>query len=348
MYRYLADFDGHALITVRQNEPAGLTAIIAIHNETLGPAIGGCRILEYPSNDAALTDVLRLSRGMTYKTAIAGIPYGGGKAVIIADPRKDKTTTLLHAMADFIQSLGGRYITSFDSGTTLKDIRTIAERTEFVAGILPEAGDASGSTASGVYHCMRAAADMVFGSSDLRGMRIAIQGLGNVGSRVAARLAGEGASLIIADVDERLAADVAERTGAKHVSAAEILETDADIVSPCALGAILSRTSIPKLKARIVIGGANNQLAMKADDDALRGAGILYCPDYLANAGGIIDLHYQRTQWSRVAVERHVARLAETLREVVDRSRRCGLGTAAVTDKIAEERFRRGAPGILM
>ena len=345
MYKYLADFDDHVLITARQDERAGLSAIIAIHDETLGPAIGGCRILEYPSNDAALTDVLRLSRGMTYKTAIAGVPYGGGKAVVIADPAKDKTTALLHAMADFVESLGGRYITSFDSGTTLKDIRTIAERTEFAAGFLPEAGDASGSTASGVYHCMRAAADMVFGASDLRGMRIAIQGVGNVGSRVAERLADDGASLIIADVDERLAADVAKRTGAKHVRTADILETDVDIVSPCALGAILSSTSIPKLKARIVVGGANNQLAGKGDDGMLREAGILYCPDYLANAGGIIDLHYQRTQWSRSAVERHVSGLADTLREVVDRSRRSGLGTAVVADKIAEERFRRDARG---
>jgi leucine dehydrogenase len=345
MYRYLADFDGHVLITARQDERAGLRAIIAIHNEALGPAIGGCRILEYSSHDAALTDVLRLSRGMTYKTAIAGIPYGGGKAVIIADPTKDKTTALLHAMADFVQSLNGRYITSFDSGTTLKDIRTIAERTEFAAGILPEAGDASGSTASGVYHCMRAAADMVFGASDLRGMRIAIQGVGNVGGRLAERLASDGASLIIADLDERLAADVAGRTGAKHASTAEILESDAEIVSPCGLGAILSNTSIPRLKAKIVVGAANNQLATKADDDVLRHAGILYCPDYLANAGGIIDLHYQRTQWSRLAVERHVVVLADTLREVVDRSRRWGLGTAAVADKIAEERFRRGARG---
>ena len=343
MYGQFADFDGHALVTARQEMSSGLSAIIAIHDEHRGPAIGGCRILDYPSTEAAITDVLRLSRGMTYKNAIADIPYGGGKAVIIADPRQAKTTALLHAMGDFVQSLGGRYITSFDSGTTLDDIRTIGERTAFAAGTLPEAGDASGTTAFGVYHCMRAAADMLFGSPDLRGVRIAIQGVGNVGWRLAERLAADGAILIIADADADLARSVADRIGADLQSPDRILSADVDILSPCALGGILTPHAIAALKARIVVGGANNQLATREDDDRLRDAGILYCPDYLANAGGIIDLHYQRSTWSREAVERHVAGLADSFRDIVARARTMNIGTAAAADALAEERFRPGA-----
>lgn len=343
MYDHFPDFDRHRLVMARQDAATGLSAIIAIHNENRGPAMGGCRILKYPSPDRAFTDVLRLSRGMTYKNAIANIPYGGGKAVIIADPATEKTTGLLHAMGDFVQSLGGRYITSFDSGTTLDDVRTIAERTDFAAGTLVAAGNASASTANGIYHCMRAAADLVHGSTSLGGMTVAIQGVGNVGRRLAERLAADGASLVIADRDANAVAAVAERTGARIVGVDELLGVEADIVSPCALGAILSADSIPALKARIVVGGANNQLAVPEDDARLRAAGILYCPDYLANAGGIIDLHYQRSSWSAEAVDAHVAGLADSFREVVARSRAKGLGTAAVADAIAEDRFGANA-----
>lgn len=339
MYDHFPDFDRHRLVVARQDAASGLSAIIAIHNETLGPAMGGCRILNYPRPDLAFTDVLRLSRGMTYKNAIANIPYGGGKAVIIADPASEKTTGLLHAMGDFVQSLGGRYITSFDSGTTLEDVRTIGERTAFAAGTLAAAGNASASTASGVYHCMRAAADLVHGSPSLSGMTVAIQGVGNVGRRLAEKLAADGASLVIADTDAAAATAVAERTGARIVGVGELLGVEADIVSPCALGAVLSVQSIPMLKARIVVGGANNQLAVPEDDARLHAADILYCPDYLANAGGIIDLHYQRSSWSAEAVERHVAGLADSFREVVARSRAKELGTAAVANAIAEDRF---------
>lgn len=339
MYRHFSEFDGHRLVVTRQDGASGLCAIIAIHDEHRGPAMGGCRILNYESTDQAFADVFRLSRGMSYKNAIADIPYGGGKAVIIADPDTDKSSDLLHAMGDFVQSLGGRYITSFDSGTTLDDVRTIAERTNFAAGTLPMAGNASASTADGVYHCMRAAAEIVHGDASLAGMTIAIQGVGNVGSRLAERLAADRASLIIADIDQAAAATVAERIGARTVGIDEVLGMQADIVSPCALGAILSSRSIPNIKARIIVGGANNQLATKDDDLRLKAAGILYCPDYLANAGGIIDLHYQRSTWSRDAVDRHVAGLADTFREVAASSRARNVGTATIADAIAEQRF---------
>jgi len=345
MLHQYPDFDEHALITSRYDAYSGLSALIAIHNDNRGPAIGGCRIIGYPGFDVAVTDVLRLSRGMTYKTAIAGIPYGGGKAVIIADPARDKTARLLEAFGDFVESLGGRYITSFDSGTTLADIETIATRTSFAAGTLAEAGNASGTTARGIYHCMRAAADIVHGSPDLSGMTIAVQGVGNVGARLADCLARDGASLIVADADEARARDVATRLGAAWVAADKIDRTTADIFAPCALGAVLSTQTIPKLAAKIVVGGANNQLATPECDEMLRRQGILYCPDYLANAGGIIDLHYQRSAWSAEAVEAHVASLADTFRDVEERARTQGRGTSAVADEIAQARFARPGTG---
>lgn len=340
MYLNYEDFDDHVLVTARQDRSSRLTALIAIHNDNRGPAMGGTRMLKYATPELAIMDVLRLSRGMTYKNAIADIPYGGGKAVIIADPATEKTTEMLHAMGDFVQSLAGRYITSFDSGTTLQDVRTMGERTAFVAGTLEVAGNASGSTANGIYFCMRAATEQVYGSPDLGGLTVAIQGVGNVGERLARRLATDGARLIIADIDDAKARAVAAETGATVATIGDILFRSADILSPCALGGVLSGRSIPGLKARIIVGGANNQLATAEDDERLRAAGILYCPDYLANAGGIIDLHYQRSNWTSEAVDKHVAGLALTFREVAERSAAMGVGTAHVADAIARERFQ--------
>jgi leucine dehydrogenase len=344
MYQNHDDFDQHMLVTTRQDMASGLTALIAIHNESRGPAMGGVRMLKYASLDLAIKDVLRLSRGMTYKNAIAGIPYGGGKAVIIADPATEKTTALLHAMGDFVQSLNGRYITSFDSGTTLDNVRTIGERTAFVAGTLAMAGDASGSTANGIFYCMRAAAERVYGTADLRGIAVAIQGAGNVGARLARRLAADGARLIVADIDEAKARGVADETGATVAAIDDILAMPTDILSPCALGGILSAQSIPRVQARIVVGGANNQLATMEDGERLRAAGILYCPDYLANAGGIIDLHYQRSNWTSEAVDKHVASLADTFHEIAERSEALGVSTAEIADALARERFQSKEP----
>lgn len=341
MYSRFKDFDHHSLIASRYDDQAKLSAFVAIHNDRRGPAIGGCRILKYPDTESAVTDVLRLSRGMTYKTAISGIPYGGGKAVIIAEPRTQKTTELLHAMGDFVQSLGGRYITSFDSGTTIEDVRVIGERTEFVSGTLAGAGDASERTAAGVFHCLKAAAELRYGATSMSGLTVAIQGVGSVGRRLAHMVHAAGGALLVSDPDKQALEKLSEETGATPVGTTEILEAEADIFAPCALGAILSERTIPRFKARVVVGGANNQLATIADDERLRRADILYCPDYLANAGGIIDLHYQRSGWSQGAVDLHVASLADTFREVVARSRETGIGTAAITDVIAEERFSR-------
>jgi leucine dehydrogenase len=339
MYCQYPDFDGHALIASRDNPKKRFSAFIAIHSEVRGPAMGGCRIVPYASAGEAITDVLRLSRGMTYKNAIANIPYGGGKAVIIADPKAAAKQDLLYEMGDFVRSLEGRYITSFDSGTTIEDVRTIGERTDFVAGTLLQAGNASDSTALGVYHCLRAVADLKFRAKTLSGITVAIQGVGSVGRRLAQRLAEDGARLIVADVDEQAARSVAIETGADVASVHEILYCNADIVSPNALGAVLNVSSIAMIKARAVVGGANNQLATPKDDERLRAAGILYCPDYVANGGGIIDLHHQRSGWNAQAVERHVMTLAETFRKIAERAEARSCGTSSIADEIARERL---------
>lgn len=333
------DFDRHELVTTRAEFSSGLDAIIAVHNTRRGPAIGGCRIMRYESPSAAMKDALRLSRGMTYKCAIADIPYGGGKAVIVADPRTQKTDRLLHAFADFVESLGGKYITSFDSGTTLDDIRTMSTRTQYASGVLEEAGNASESTALGILYCMKAAASILNGSDDLAGMKVAVQGVGNVGSRLAGLLKKEDAQVSVADVDEAKARELATITGATLSSAQMIHHSEVDILSPCALGGTLCESTIGEIRARAVVGGANNQLATPADAQRLQQRGILYCPDYLANAGGIIDLHYQRSKWDPQALTRHLMSLGDTFRQLVDRARSAGLTVSEAADELARSRF---------
>jgi leucine dehydrogenase len=242
-------------------------------------------------------------------------------------------------MGDFVESLQGRYITSFDSGTSLEDVRTIATHTRFAAGTMVAAGNASGSTAYGVCQCIKAAAHARLGHRSLEGVHVAIQGLGNVGSRLAEMLHQLGATLTVADLDATKAERIASRLGAQVVSVDEIHRIRADVFSPCALGGVLSAQTIPELACKAIVGGANNQLASAADDQRLLDAGILYCPDYLANAGGIIDVHYQRSGWSRDVVERHVDGLTDTFRQVIEQSTAMRLGTARIADRIAESRF---------
>ena len=319
---------------------SGLRAIIAIHSRRRGPAIGGCRMLDYPDDASALTDVLRLSKGMTYKCAISAIPFGGGKAVIIGHPTKDKSTQLLHAMGDAVEQLGGSYITSFDSGTTLDDIATIGERTRHVGGIKPGAGNASQSTAYGIYVCMREAAKIQLESDTLEGLRIAIQGAGNVGARLASLAAKDGADIMIADVRSDLAAQVAATTGAQVVPAEAICNFDCDILAPCALGGILSMESVAGLNCAIICGGANNQLATRAVAAELAARQILYCPDYLVNAGGIVDLHYQLNESSRDALPQHLDGLATTLRHCYDQASASGCDMATAANYVAEARLK--------
>ena len=297
----------------------------------------------YESTSAALSDVLRLSQSMTYKCAMGGIPFGGGKAVVIADPARDKTTELLHAFGNAVDSLDGRYITSFDMGTTMDDVRTIGEVTAHVGGIDATSGNASASTAQGLLACIKASVRYLRGpEKTLDGIRVAIQGVGNVGGRLARLLSAEGAKLVLADVDQRLVSRMAKELGAEIAGSEDVMSADVDVFSPCALGGILNETSITRISAPIIAGGANNQLASSSIGKQLKDRGVLYAPDYLANAGGIIDLHYQLNREPRANLPAHLHGLGDTLRRVYERSDETGLATNAVADEIAGEVVRRG------
>ena len=334
-------FNGHELVAFRHDQDSGLKAIIAVHDRTLGPAAGGCRMHPYASEAEALRDALRLSQGMTRKSALAGLPFGGGKAVIIGDPRQDKTERLLASMGDFVESLGGRYLTGEDSGIGVDDIRVMATRTAHVGGLQSGAehgGDPSPTTAFGVYLAMRAAVGHRLGRDTMDGLRVAIQGLGQVGLHLAGLLTADGARVFGTDVQADLISRAVAKFGIAPVAdPAEILATPADVFAPCALGAILNRTSIAGLKAAIVAGAANNQLATAGDGDRLHQRGILYCPDFLINAGGIIDIHHQRLGSSRTRMRAHVQRIPDTLLEVIRRSEAAGCSPARIADEIADE-----------
>ncbi|MEM7687580.1 MAG: Glu/Leu/Phe/Val dehydrogenase dimerization domain-containing protein [Pseudomonadota bacterium] len=326
----------HQRIVFRRDEDTGLEAIIALHDTTLGPAIGGCRIMPYPTRDDALRDVLRLSRGMTYKCAIAGIPYGGGKAVIIADPATQKDTMLLHAMGRMIDELGGEYISSFDAGTTIDDVRTMGEVTRHVAGIAEGFGNASESTAQGVLHCMEACWRKLDGGS-LKDVRVAIQGMGNVGARLARLLQGVGATIVVSDVHQR----ACEAFDVEIIDPVKVHASEVDILAPCAFGGVLNKHSIPEINARLIVGGANNQLGEASDAQLLRDHGILYCPDFLANAGGIVELHHQLKGGSKDKLSFHLKSLGFTAREIVRTADERKLTTDVVAKEIVDARIMR-------
>ncbi|MBI2847827.1 MAG: Glu/Leu/Phe/Val dehydrogenase [Chloroflexi bacterium] len=321
----------------------GLKAIIAIHDTTLGPALGGVRMRPYKSEEEALCDVLRLGRAMTFKAAAAGLNLGGGKAVILGDPAKDKTDGLFRALGCFIESLGGRYITTEDVGTTERDMENIRMETAYVTG-LPlsrgSSGDPSPATAHGIYHGMRACLKDVFGSDSMKGRTVAIQGVGKVGYYLARHLYDAEVNLIVADVNSEAAHRAKKDFGASVVAADEIYGVECDIFAPCALGASLNRRTIPRLKCRIVAGAANNQLEEDTDGDLLQQRGILYAPDYIINAGGVINLSLEIN--SRYDSELAMARLAEvyhTMEKVIARAKSERIPTARVADKIAMERI---------
>lgn len=342
------DFDHHEQVVYGCDEASGLKAIVAIHNTHLGPALGGLRIFPYASPDEALSDVLRLSRGMSYKSALAGLPLGGGKAVIIADPRRDKSPALLRAMGRLVERLGGRYITAEDSGTSETDMQWIAEETSYVTGLrrsAGESGDPSPFTALGVFHGLQAAVRHGLGREDLQGVRVAIQGVGSVGAHLARRLKEAGAELVISDIDAEAVARLGEELGAASLPPGEILDAEVDVFAPCALGGAIDEAACRRLKARVVAGAANNQLATPAAGEALHRRGILYAPDYVANAGGVIEVAWQRRHdYDRQAVLDQVARIGTTLETIFERAKREGQRPEAVADRLAEERFRPDHP----
>ena len=288
------DFDAHEALHFVTDEATGLRAIIAMHSTHLGPAAGGTRFWHYADDSEALTDALRLSRGMSYKNAMAGLPLGGGKAVVLANKSRTKTPEMLAAFGAAVNGLCGKYVTAEDVGMSVADMIEISKQTKFVAGLPVEGGAVGGDpgphTSLGVFLGIKAAVKRALGKDSLNGLHIALQGAGSVAGGVARQAAAEGAKLSIADVDRTRAENLAKETGGTVVTPDDILFLNADVVSPCALGAILTEQSIAKLNSPIVAGGANNQLATADDGRRLQSRGILYAPDYVINAGGIINV----------------------------------------------------------
>jgi valine dehydrogenase (NAD+) len=327
--------------------PTGLRAIVAVHSTVLGPALGGTRCYPFATDDDALSDVLRLSRAMTYKASAAGLDLGGGKAVIIGDPRTVKTQALLHTYGRFIEDLGGRYITAEDVGTTLADIDVIRRETRHAGGAsqsLGGSGDPSILTAFGLFAGMRAAAQEAWGDPSLAGKRVAIQGVGKVGSGLARHLLEAGASVVVADVDATAATRLAEELGVDVADPDAILATECDVVSPCALGGALNDRTIPDLRCRVVCGAANNQLERPDHAAAVAARGIVYAPDYVVNAGGIINISEEFVPggYEPERARRSVARIEETLTTVFRLAREQNLTPAAAADRMAEDRLRAG------
>jgi leucine dehydrogenase len=342
----MRDFDAHELVVFGHDAPTGMRAIIAVHSTVLGPAAGGCRMWPYASTAEAVADVLRLSRGMSYKNALAGLAFGGGKAVIIGDSRKAKTPELFEAFGRFVDSLGGRYITAEDVGTTVADMANVARVTRFVSGLGAAPGQAGGDpgpkTALGVHLGIKAAVRFSLGRTDLEGVTVAVQGAGGVGYHLCGLLAGEGAKLSVADVRAGAVQRVADEFKARPVPAEELLAQPVDVLSPCALGAVLNARSIPRLRVRIVAGAANNQLAQEQDGDALKAAGILYAPDYVINAGGIISVsHEYRGGGTEQQVIADIQGIPARLTEIFERARRENRTTNEVADEMARERLGR-------
>jgi leucine dehydrogenase len=342
----MREFDGHERVVFGCDAPSGLRAIIALHSTALGPAAGGCRFWPYASTVEAVADVLRLSRGMSYKNAMAGLPLGGGKAVIIGDPRSVnvKTPALLQAFGRLVDSLGGRYITAEDVGTTAADMEEVARVTRYVSGLGAAPGRAGGDpgpkTALGVFLGIKAAVRFRLGRQDLQGVTVAVQGLGGVGYHLCGLLAAEGARLFVADVRPAAVQRVVDELQARAVGAEDVLALDVDVLAPCALGSVLDERSIPRLRARIIAGAANNQLAQGQDGASLQAAGILYAPDYVINAGGIISVsHEYRGGASEAQVITDIHAIPTRLTEIFERARRETRATSAVADEMARERL---------
>lgn len=340
------DFDDHELVEVIRDRASGLTAIIAIHSTHLGPAGGGARFWHYADPADAMRDALRLSRGMSYKNAMAGLPAGGGKAVILADAARSRTPAMLSAFGDAIEALGGRYVTAEDVGMAEADMAAIAKRTDHVSG-LPVGDDSAGGdpgpfTAMGIYLGIKAAVAHKLGRDSMDGVHVAVQGAGSVGGGVARLLARDGARLTLADIDGARALALADRLGAATVDPSRIMEVECDVFSPNALGAILDDAGIARLNAPIVAGGANNQLARPEHGLALAGRGILYAPDYVINAGGIINVtleYVARRNGEHCGVDEVHARIAQIpgrLTQIWRESEKSGLTPDMVADRMAQ------------
>ena len=342
----LPDFDDHEDVHFFTDEKCGLKAIISIHSTHLGPAAGGCRFWHYADGGEALTDALRLSRGMSYKNAMAGLPLGGGKAVVLADEEQQKTPDMLHAFGKAVDHLGGRYVTAEDVGMSVADMIEVARSTRYVAGLPNSGRDVGGDpgphTSLGVFLGIKAAVKRALGKDSLAGLHIALQGAGSVATGVAVHACVEGARLSIADVDEDKAKALADKVDGKVVPADAILGLEADVLSPNALGAIFTEQTIAALKVPIVAGGANNQLATPEDGARLQARGILYAPDYVINAGGIINVCTEYLGDGDAAlVRQRIEGIPVRLEQIWSESAASGRDPAAVADAMAQRLIGR-------
>ncbi len=341
----LERWDGETAVVHRDRE-SGAWIFVCLHSTRLGPAGGGTRMKVYGTPAEALQDAMRLSAAMTRKLAVAGLPFGGGKAVIAVReiPSGEERRALFLRYGDLIASLGGTYRTSSDMNTGEADMDAIGERTGYVFGRSVEAGGAGNPappTAVGVYHGIRVSLSHVFGSDDLDGRSVLVQGAGGVGSALAEHLANAGASVLVADIDSARADAVAARVHGKAVAVDGVFEADCDVYAPCAVGGVLSTETVPRLRCRIIAGSANNQLAEPDAAEALRARGILYAPDYVINAGGAIALAgLEQLGWSRAELDTALARIGDTLRQIYERADAQRMSTAAAADVLAEERLK--------
>jgi leucine dehydrogenase len=330
---------GHEQVVCCYDKSTGYRGVIAIHDTTLGPALGGCRFWNYASDEEAITDALRLSRGMTYKNAVAGLNLGGGKSVIIGDNRTANREMIFRAHGRFVESLGGRYVTAEDVGTGTADMDYVHMETEYVAGLSNRSGDPSPVTARGVFRSIEASAKWRWGSPSLTGKTILVQGLGNVGSYLSKELVKAGAKLFVADIRPERVANAVKEFGATAVSDTEIYSQEADIYAPCALGATLNDDTIPKLKVEIVCGGANNQLLEpKKHGEALEKRDILYAPDFVANAGGVINVYSELAGWTHERALRKADEIFDTLLGVFTIAKEKGIPSYEAADALAERR----------
>lgn len=342
IFEYLENYDYEQLV-ICQDKTSGLKAIICIHDTTLGPALGGTRMWNYASEEEAILDALRLARGMTYKNAAAGLNLGGGKTVIMGDSRTQKSEELFRAFGRYVQSLNGRYITAEDVGTTVQDMDWVHLETKFVTGVSSSgaSGDPSPMTARGVWRGMKAAAKEAFGQDSLQGKTVAIQGLGHVGYYLAKHLHEEGAKLIVTDIHEDAIKRVVDEMDATVVRPEEIFGVEADIYAPCAMGAVINDETIPQFKFKVIAGAANNVLKEERHGDKLHELGILYAPDYVINAGGVINVADELEGYDYQRALQNVEKVYDNVAKVLQIAKQMNIPTYKAADRMAEQRIQR-------
>lgn len=341
LFGQMATYD-YGQVHLALDKSTGLRAIIAIHDTRLGPSLGGCRFIHYDSDDEALTDALRLARGMTYKAALANLPHGGGKSVIMRPSRHFDRVALFRSFGKFVDDLRGHYITAEDSGTGLEDMEVIRSVTKWVTGVDPShggSGDPSPFTALGVRRGIEACVEKKLGKTSLKGVHVAVQGVGHVGYHLCRELHACGATMTVADVDALKAERAQREFGAKVVKLDAIFDVDCDVFAPCALGSALNDATIPRLRARIVAGAANNQLAVPQNGDDLHARGILYAPDYAINAGGLINVAQEAGGYDEKKARDKTMKIYDTIAEIIDRGEKLKAPTYKVADMLVEERL---------